>query len=166
MIPLSISMGLTICVGFEVGAKRNNDARQYSYLGIGLAIGLAILTGIILLLFNDVIATIYSKDEAVLVLAQQFLLYAIFFQLSDAIGAPIQGALRGYKDVNVTLVLSLISFWIIGLPLGYVLAKYTTFGAFGYWIGLSAGLTAGAILLFIRLFYIQRQFKKELIESA
>jgi MATE family multidrug resistance protein len=166
MIPLGISMGLTICVGFEDGAKRKDDAKQYSYLGIGLAVGFAIITGIILLLFNDVIATIYSTDQAVLVLAQQFLIYAIFFQLSDAIGAPIQGALRGYKDVNVTLILSLISFWIIGLPSGYILAKYTSFGAFGYWIGLSAGLTVGAILLFTRLYYIQRQFKTGIIKSV
>ncbi|MFZ3588809.1 MATE family efflux transporter [Bacillus sp. DJP31] len=160
MIPLSIAMALTISVGFEVGAKRTYDAKQYSYLGIGLAIGFAVFTGIILLLFNDVIATIYSKDETVLVLAQHFLFYAIFFQLSDAIGAPIQGALRGYKDVNVTLGLSFISFWVIGLPSGYLFSVYTSFGAFGYWIGLSAGLTVGAILLFARLFYIQRRFEK------
>jgi MATE family multidrug resistance protein len=166
MIPLSISMGLTICVGFEIGAKRTKDAKQYSYLGIGLAIGLSVITGIILLLFNDVIASIYSTDQKVLVLAQHFLLYAVFFQLSDAVGAPIQGALRGYKDVNITLVLSLVSFWIIGLPSGYLLAKFTSFQAFGYWIGLSAGLTAGAILLFFRLFYIQRRYQRKLEKVA
>jgi MATE family multidrug resistance protein len=162
MIPLSISMGLTICVGYEIGAKRTIDARQYSYMGIGLAVIFAIITGIILVLFNDVIATMYSTDKEVIVLAQHFLIYAIFFQLSDAIGAPIQGALRGYKDVNVTLVLSLVSFWIIGLPLGYILATYTDFQAFGYWIGLSSGLTAGAILLFIRLSFIQKRYRKKL----
>jgi MATE family multidrug resistance protein len=166
MIPLSISMGLTICVGFEIGGKRTLDAKQYSYLGIGLAIGLSVITGIILLLFNDVIATIYSTDQKVLVLAQQFLIYAVFFQLSDAVGAPIQGALRGYKDVNITLILSLISFWIIGLPSGYLLAKFTYFQAFGYWIGLSAGLTAGALLLFLRLFYIQRRYRRKLEKVA
>ncbi|KAA0550053.1 MATE family efflux transporter [Bacillus sp. BGMRC 2118] len=158
MIPLSISMALTICVGFEIGAKRTTDAQHYSFIGIGLAILLAIVTGIILFLFRDVIATIYSTDSAVIPIAQHFLLYAIFFQLSDAVGQPIQGALRGYKDVNVSLVLSLISFWVIGLPLGYVLAQYTTLDAFGYWIGLSSGLTVGAILLFIRLYVVQRNF--------
>ncbi|WP_456279127.1 MATE family efflux transporter [Bacillus sp. AK128] len=166
MIPLSISMGLTICVGFEIGAKRTRDAKQYSYMGIGLALGFSIITGIILILFNDVIATMYSTDMAVITLAQHFLIYAIFFQLSDAVGAPIQGALRGYKDVNTTLVLSLISFWIIGLPLGYVLATYTDFQAFGYWIGLSSGLTAGAILLFLRLRHIQKKYDKKLVHVA
>lgn len=165
MIPLSISMALTICVGFEVGAKRTADAKQYSFIGIGLAILLAIVTGIILFLFNDVIATIYSTDQAVIPLAQHFLLYAIFFQLSDAVGQPIQGALRGYKDVNVSLILSLFSFWIIGLPLGYLLAQYTSFEALGYWIGLSSGLTIGAVLLFTRLYLVQRNFHKKLFTS-
>jgi MATE family multidrug resistance protein len=165
MIPLSISMGLTICVGFEIGAKRSLDAKKYSYMGIGLAVGFSIITGIILILFNDLIATMYSTDIEVISLAQHFLIYAIFFQLSDAIGAPIQGALRGYKDVNITLVLSLVSFWIIGLPLGYLLATYTEFQAFGYWIGLSSGLTVGAILLFLRLRYIQRSYTKKLANS-
>ncbi|MFD1737226.1 MATE family efflux transporter [Bacillus salitolerans] len=166
MIPLSISMALTICVGFEVGGKRTNDAKQYSYLGIGTAIGMAIVTGIILLLFPSTIAAIYSTDSQVISLAKHFLFYAIFFQLSDAIGAPIQGALRGYKDVNVTLVLSLISFWVIGLPSGYLLAQFTSLGAFGYWIGLSLGLTVGALLLFIRLRFIQLRFKRELQKAA
>ncbi|MBM6619439.1 MATE family efflux transporter [Bacillus suaedaesalsae] len=158
MIPLSISMALTICVGFEVGAKRTVDAKQYSIIGIGLALLLAIVTGIILFLYRDIIATIYSTDQAVIPLAQHFLLYAIFFQLSDAVGQPIQGALRGYKDVNISLILSLISFWVIGLPLGYVLAQYTSLDAFGYWIGLSSGLAVGAILLFVRLYLVQRNF--------
>ncbi len=160
MIPLSISMALTICVGFEVGAKRTNDARQYSYLGISMALAFAILTGLLLFLFSDKIATIYSTDQSVLILAQQFLFYAIFFQLSDAVGSPIQGALRGYKDVNVALLFSLISFWVIGLPFGFYLATYTDSGAFGYWIGLSTGLTVGAILLFGRLAYIQKRVEK------
>ncbi|WP_246941636.1 MATE family efflux transporter [Bacillus pinisoli] len=166
MIPLSISMGLTICVGYEIGAKRTGDAKQFSYMGIGLAIGFSILTGIILVLFNDSIAAMYSNDPEVINLAKHFLIYAIFFQLSDAIGAPIQGALRGYKDVNTTLVLSLISFWVIGLPSGYVLATFTNFAAFGYWIGLSSGLTAGAILLFIRLRFIQRKYATKLSKAV
>ena len=104
----------------------------------------------------------YTKDAEVLALTSQFLIYAIFFQLSDALQAPIQGALRGYKDVNVTFLMSLVSYWVIGLPLGIVLAKYTDLQAFGYWIGLIAGLAAGATGLAYRLIKIQ---KKQLLEE-
>lgn len=157
MVPLSISMALTILVGYEVGGRRFKDARQYSYLGIGIALAMASLCAAVLLIFNKQVAAIYTADVQVLELAQQFLVYAIFFQLSDALAAPIQGALRGYKDVNVTLIVAMVSYWVVGLPLGYVLAHTTGLGAFGYWIGLIAGLAFGAAGLFSRLLYVQRK---------
>ncbi|MFD2368798.1 MATE family efflux transporter [Brevibacillus sp. GCM10020057] len=157
MVPLSISMALTILVGFEVGASRFKDARQYSYLGIGTAISLALLFGIGLLFFNEQVAGFYTTDEAVLRLTRQFLMYSILFLISDAIAAPIQGVLRGYKDVTTTFIVALVSYWVIGLPLGYVLAQYTSLAAFGYWIGLITGLAAGAIFLFGRLLRLQKR---------
>jgi MATE family multidrug resistance protein len=161
MIPLSISMTLTIAVGFEVGAKRFGDAKQYSFLGIGIAVFMAVLTSLFLFFFRGEVASMYTQEREVLELTKQFLLYAIFFQLSDAVAAPIQGALRGYKDVNSTFFMSLVSYWMIGLPLGYLLANFTSAHAFGYWIGLITGLAAGAIFLFTRLLFIQRRLAKQ-----
>lgn len=157
MVPLSISMGLTILVGYEVGAKRFKDARSYSYLGIGLAVSLSLLCAGGLLIFSEEVAGFYTKDAAVLALTQQFLIYALFFQFSDAIAAPIQGALRGYKDVNFTLIMAFISYWIISLPLGYVLANYTSLQAFGYWVALISGIAVAAIGLLGRLIRLQRR---------
>lgn len=108
----------------------------------------------------------YSKNLQVIELSIHFLLYALFFQLSDAIQAPIQGSLRGYKDVNITFIMSLLSYWVIGLPLGYVLAKFTNLGPFGYWIGLIAGLAVGAICLTSRLLYIQKKIDKNSTEKS
>ncbi len=162
MIPLGVSMALTIVVGHEVGAKRIKDARQYSMLGISIAVFISMISSAIIFIFKEQVASLYTTDPAVLLLTQQFLIYAIFFQLSDAIQAPIQGALRGYKDVNATLYMSFISYWIIGLPIGYTLATFTTLGAFGYWIGLISGLAAGATCLSIRLKIVQKQFLHKL----
>jgi multidrug resistance protein, MATE family len=156
MIPLSISMALTILVGYEMGAKRYQDAKQYSWLGVMIAILMAVLSGLVFLFLRTDIAGLYSNEPAVIELSVHFLLYALFFQLSDAIQAPIQGALRGYKDVNMTFIMSLLSYWVIGLPLGYLLTKYTELGPFGYWIGLITGLAVGAICLTNRLLYIQK----------
>ncbi|MDQ0243462.1 MATE family multidrug resistance protein [Bacillus fengqiuensis] len=160
MIPLSISMALTIVVGFEVGAKRYADARQYSRLGVSMAVVMAFICGIFLFYLREPIAGMYTTETEVLALTSHFLVYAIFFQLSDALQAPIQGALRGYKDVNVTFLMALISYWVIGLPLGYVLANHTHLEAFGYWIGLITGLASGACGLSYRLISVQRRFKQ------
>lgn len=162
MLPLSVGMALTIAVGFEIGAKRFHDARSYTYLGIIGGIIIAVFAGIILYVFDGAVAKLYHTNPEVIALTKQFILFAIFYQLADAIGAPIQGALRGYKDVNLTLVLALISYWIIGLPSGYLIASYTTFEAFGYWIGIIIGLSAGAIALLLRLLFVQTKAKQRI----
>ncbi|WP_438349761.1 MATE family efflux transporter [Paenibacillus sp. FA6] len=156
MIPLSICMSLTILIGFEKGAGRNKDAKQYAIIGISSAIALSLLTAIILIFASRQVASLYSNEIQIIELIQHFLVYAIFFQISDAIATPTQGALRGYKDVNASFIIALVSFWVIGLPSGYVLANFTSLGADGYWIGLIAGLAIGATLLLRRLFRIQR----------
>ncbi|WCN36880.1 MATE family efflux transporter [Aneurinibacillus uraniidurans] len=157
MVPMSIASALTIVVGFEVGAKRYQDARSYSRLGLTFAVGMAFVCALGIWLFNRQVAALYTTDAAVFVLAQQFLMYAIFFQLSDALATPIQGVLRGYKDVTVPSVIAFAAYWVIGLPLGYALANYTDLQAFGYWIGLIVGLTCGASCFLLRLRFIQRR---------
>ncbi|WP_226038257.1 MATE family efflux transporter [Aquibacillus saliphilus] len=161
MVPLSVATALTIAVGFEVGAKRIKDARIYSYMGIISGVLIAFVSGFILLAFDDQIARLYNGNPEVVNLTKQFIFYAIFFQFADAFGAPIQGSLRGYKDVNITFWMSLVSYWLIGLPSGFLLANYTDFGPFGYWMGLIIGLSAGAIILFGRMLYLQRKLLKK-----
>ncbi|MFB8373329.1 MATE family efflux transporter [Paenibacillus taichungensis] len=165
MLPVSICMALTILVGYEAGAGRVRDAKQYSLLGIGGAIGLSLLTAVVLLVFGEQIAGVYSNDREVIALTQHFLIYAIFFQISDAIATPTQGALRGYKDVNPALIITFVAYWIIGLPVGYITATYTSLGAFGYWVGLIAGLAVGATALLWRLFLVQKQASVRLVEN-
>lgn len=159
MLPLSIAMSLTILIGYEVGARRYEDAKQYARLGILTAIGLACVCAVFLVLFRTNVAGLYTNDPTVKTMTETFLLYAIFFQLSDAIAAPIQGTLRGYKDVNSVFIIALSSYWLVGLPVGFVLARFTSLEAYGYWIGLITGLALGAFALFIRLGMIERKAK-------
>ncbi|KOP82879.1 MATE family efflux transporter [Cytobacillus solani] len=164
MIPMSISMAQTVLVGFEVGAGRYKDARAYSWLGIYLSIIIALVTGLLVVLFRYQVAGFYSNEAAVITLTVHFLIYALFFQISDAIQATAQAALRGYKDVNISFIITLIAYWLICLPVGYLLAHQTNLGATGYWIGLTIGLLAAGVCLSLRLIYIQK--KKYIIEQA
>ncbi|MBC1286601.1 MATE family efflux transporter [Listeria booriae] len=136
--PLSIAAALTILVGFETGAKRLLDAKKYRHIGMVSAIAIGVVNGILLLLFRDQIALLFTNDPKLADLITHFLIYAVLFQFADALLSPVLGALRGYKDVTVTSIVAFISYWIIGLPLGLLLS-YTTLGPFGFWIGLSAG---------------------------
>ncbi|MFY2155549.1 MATE family efflux transporter [Cytobacillus firmus] len=167
MIPISISMAQTVLVGFEVGAGRYKDAKSYSWLGIYLSILIALFTGLLVVFFRYEVASFYSTDQAVIALTAHFLIYALFFQISDAIQATAQAALRGYKDVNISFVITLVSYWLICLPAGYILAHYTDLGATGYWLGLTFGLLAAGVCLSMRLIFIQkRKFTNEEIRVA
>lgn len=157
MLPLSIGMALTIVVGFELGAGRPADAKAYSYIGLGLAVAAAAVGGAGLFRYTAPVAGLYTSDPEVLELTKAFLAYAVFFQLSDAIAAPVQGALRGYKDVKAAMVMAIISYWGVGLPAGYWLSKTTQLGPFGYWVGLIAGLAFGAVVLLGRLRRLQKK---------
>lgn len=157
MIPISISTALTVLVGYEVGARRYKDAKQYSWLGVYLAIFIALVTGLLVVVFRYHVAGFYSNETAVINLTANFLIFALFFQICDAIQVTAQAALRGYKDVNLAFIMTLIAYWLICLPVGYLLAHYTSLEARGYWIGLTVGLLAAGIALSIRLIYIQKR---------
>ena len=157
MLPLAVSMTLTILVGFEVGAKRLQDARQYIKLSRYLTFATVGTLALLLVQFRAEIAAFYTTSQEVQPILAGFLIYAVFMQFADSINAPLQGALRGFKDVRVTLVLAILSFWIIGLPLGWGLAKFTALGPYGYWIGLIVGVLIGAVFLQVRLGQVQRK---------
>ena len=157
MIPMSVSMTLTILVGYEVGAKRQLDARQYIRLSRVLTFLFVGSLALLLTQFREAIAAFYTSSSEVQPILMGFLVYAVFMQFSDSINAPLQGALRGYKDVHVTFLLAVLSFWIIGLPAGWGLANYTSFGPYGYWIGLIIGILVGAVCLVLRLHSVQKK---------
>ncbi|MFD0590088.1 MATE family efflux transporter [Paenibacillus sp. GCM10027627] len=160
MIPLSISMALTIVVGFSVGGKKMKAARQYSLLGVGGGVGFMALCAVGLYFFREPIAYMYTKEPEVAILAAQFLIFAIFYQLSDAAQAALLGVLRGYKDVQKPFIIAFVSYWVIGIPVGYALSVYTDLNAYGFWVGIIIGLTCAAIGFMVRLIRVQKSYLK------
>lgn len=154
---LSISMALTILVAYEVGAGRMKDARQYTRIGVTTSVSILACFSIALFFLRGQIISFYSTEAAVINMGKQFLMFAIFYQLSDATQASLQGVLRGYKDVTVPFIIALISYWIIGIPSGYVLSSFTALGPFGYWIGISIGLSSAALGFLLRLNWLKKQ---------
>lgn len=159
MLPLSFSLALTILVGTEVGAKRYGEAIAYGRTGIISNWCVALCFVAFLLFFREYIGELYGAEGHILTLAKNFLFYAAFFQLFDATAAPIQGILRGYKDVKVTFYISLVAYWVICLPVGIFLDVYGGQGASAYWQGLIIGLLFSAVLLVLRLKKVQNRLQ-------
>lgn len=99
----------------------------------------------------------YQDNMMVLKTASQLLLVAAFFQISDGLQVVILGALRGLQDVRVPTIITFIAYWVIGFPISFYLGLRTSLESTGIWIGLLAGLTASAVMLYIRFNYLSRK---------
>ena len=159
MLPLSFSLALTIVVGVEYGAKNYQGARDYVTIGLQTSLGIAGFYMLAEYFLREQIALIYTTNPDVVALVKVFLLYAIGWQAGDAIAAPIQGILRGYKDVDATFWASMLAYWGICLPLGLFLDYKVGNGAFAYWQSLDCGVISSATLLSLRLIWLQKRFK-------
>ena len=159
MMPLSFSLALTIVVGVEYGAKNYQGARDYVNIGLQTSLGIAGFYMLGEYFLREQIALIYTANPEVVALVKVFVLYAIGWQAGDAIAAPIQGILRGYKDVDATFWASMLAYWGICLPLGLFLDYKVGNGAFAYWQSLDCGVISSATLLSIRLMWLQKKLK-------
>ena len=159
MVPLSLATALTVRVGHELGRNNPLGAKAAWKNAIYINLIFALLNAGILYFLRESLAGLYSEDQQVVTLAMLLLMHAAIFQISDSLQVGAAGALRGYKDTLVTLVISIISFWFIGLPLGYYLglSQAAPMGAVGFWMGLIMGLSVNAVLLLTRLQYISRK---------
>lgn len=155
MIPYSLGMAVTVRVGQALGRGQPREARFAAGVGMAAALAYACLSASLILLLRQQIAQIYTPDAAVIAVATTLIVYSALFQFSDAIQVTAAGALRGYQDTRVTMLLTLFAYWGIGLPVGYALGLSDWFGApsgpSGLWQGLVVGLTCAAVMLSIRL---------------
>ncbi|MEP0714318.1 MAG: MATE family efflux transporter, partial [Algoriphagus sp.] len=99
----------------------------------------------------------YIDNEEVIALSASLLIIAGLFQLSDGIQVAGLGVLRGMEDVKFPTVITLVAYWVLGLPLGYFLAFEMGLAEMGIWYGLLIGLTVTAIVLFVRFHKLSKR---------
>lgn len=161
MLPLSISIAASIRVGFYLGAGNYAAARLAGVVSIVLAVCVAAFNALLLFGIPEIIAGLYTNDTVVIKQAVSLMFFAGLFQFSDALVTPTQGVLRGYHDANMALVLNIFAYWMIALPLGYVLGLtdwlFPAMGAKGFWISLVTGLTIASALLLPRFLILSRR---------
>jgi len=147
MIPVGLSSAISIRVGNAIGRKEPDAARYAGLIGIVIVLGFQTISASAMLIFPEIIVSIYTDDTMVAPLAASLLFYAAIFQYSDGIQICAAGALRGYKDTRVPMIYTIISFWIVGMTLGYYLTFSVEMGPAGMWIGMIAGLSVAAVLM-------------------
>ncbi|MEP7196587.1 MAG: MATE family efflux transporter [Saprospiraceae bacterium] len=150
VIFVGLATAASIKIGESFGKKDFNQIRIHGLDSIKISLSLATLTIIILVLFRFEIAQIFNSDPMVVQISSTLLIYAAIFQFSDSLQALGVGMLRGVQDIRIPTLYTTISYWIVGIPIGYILADYFHLEVYGIWIGFIFCLSTSAILLIYR----------------
>lgn len=157
MLPWGFAMAGAARIGLAVGAGSDLAVKRVSLATFVLAISSISLIGIPVALWPEATAALYMTEHvedavAVLTLVVSFLPIAVGFMLFDATQVAANQLLRGMKDVRWPMVLTCISYWVVGFSAAYYFGLHTELGAKGVWYGLLAGLFTASILLSLRLY--------------
>ncbi len=145
-----IGVAATIRAANAFGKNDFKEIKLSAISSYHLVIIYMCVTAVIFLTCSRLLPWIYIQNESVISIASQLLIVAAFFQISDGIQVVGAGILRGLSDVKIPTIITLIAYWVIGLPFGYVLGFTFEMGALGIWISLSFALTLAAALLYYR----------------
>jgi MATE family multidrug resistance protein len=151
MIPLGLSMALTVRSGEAQGAGETERLRPIAISGWLLVSGYGLLGAAVFLLFGETMAAAFTRDAGVIRLTASLLVIVGVFQLVDGLQVASSAMLRGLHDARVPAVMGFVSYWIFGLPVGAGLAFGLHLGARGVWWGLAAGLFVACVTLGPRL---------------
>ncbi|AUD04705.1 MATE family efflux transporter [Spirosoma pollinicola] len=153
MMATGISSAAAIRVSAAVGQFSRDGVWRAGVAAFLLSISFMSITAVVFLTANDWLVSLYIRDSPeVMTIAASLVIMAGFFQLSDGVQVVALGGLRGLSDVNIPTLITLFSYWVVALPLSYVLAFPFGMDAVGVWVGLLAGLSIAAVLLTWRFF--------------
>lgn len=158
MVPLSLCMTVTIRVGRCLGAQQVERATLVARTALILSVAFALLIACFTILFRQGIVRIYTDNPEVTALAMHLLLFQAAYQVVDGLQVTGIGILRGYNDTRIISIICFIAYWVIGLPLGFLLARTDLLtplmGAQGFWIAYIVALGFGALCYLLRVRFL------------
>ena len=157
MVPLGIAQAATVRVAVALGSGAPAAARRAAIVALALGVGYMAIMAVVLVAAPRAIARIYVDIDApanhgLVSIALYLLVIAAVFQIFDGMQAIAAGALRGYRDTAIPLLLAVVGYWGVGFTDGWLLGFPAGYGPLGLWSGLAVGLAAVALMLTLRLY--------------
>lgn len=168
MVPLSFSIATTIMVGKTLGERQIQQAKYLTYHAIFTGVLIAFAMGFVILALKDVIPLLFTSDPTSIAIASGLLIFAAVYQIPDAVQAVCNGILRGYKHTKPILAITLVCYWLIGMPIGVILSRtdwlVEPMAATGFWLVFCISLSVAALLFFRSMRKIQALSDEEMIK--
>ena len=152
MVSLGISSAATVRVANAAGNTDGYKIRIAGFSAVILGIFIMACFSVFFIVFRYTLPSLYILEINIINLAASLLVIVALFQISDGIQTIGLGILRGLTDVKIPTLITFLAYWVIGLPVGYILGFNFQFGAVGVWCGLLLGLTASATMVMLRFF--------------
>jgi MATE family multidrug resistance protein len=155
MVPNGIAQAATVRVGLARGAGDAEWIRRAGWTAYALALGASALVALFVVLSPRMLAGLFidlgsPANAAVIVLAMRYLGFAALFLMTDSLQVVAAGMLRGLYDTRAPMLIACFGYWIIGLPLGALLAFRFGLAGVGIWTGIVSGLGAVGIVMTAR----------------
>ncbi|MFP4094508.1 MAG: MATE family efflux transporter [Cyclobacteriaceae bacterium] len=161
MMVTGIAAASTVRVGNQLGMKDIPNMRRAGFSAFLMGLMLMTSSAVLFVSGKYFFPSLYIDEPEVIELAGSLLIIAAFFQLSDGVQAVALGTLRGMADVKIPTIITLIAYWVVGLPVAYLLAFPLELGPHGIWYGLLVSLTIAAVLLVSRFHYISKRLLRK-----
>jgi MATE family multidrug resistance protein len=159
MVPLGLSQAATVRVAYQLGAGHALAARRAGFVALALGVGFMGAAAMILwsapkAIIGAYIDTVDPANRETVQIARHLIAIAAIFQVFDGMQVIAAGALRGYKDTMVPMLLATFGYWGIGFLGCWLFAFPLGYGAVGLWWGLALGLAVVAVSLSLRLHWL------------
>ena len=161
MMASGLSAAAMVRIGNQLGKRDISKLREVGFSIFGMVTVFMSVFAILFLLLKNYMPLLYIDDPQVIKMAASLLIIAGIFQISDGLQVVALGALRGLSDVKIPTLVTLLAYWVVGLPLGYFLAFKLHWNELGIWIGLLIGLTLTAIMLLYRFNFLSSKLRRQ-----
>ena len=149
MVPLAIGSAVSVLVGEQLGKKSLAGILKYSVGSLFLALLIQIFFATLYLTIPEALIGLANHDKAIITYASALLFWVGIFQIPDGLQVVLSGVMRGLQVTKMPMILSLISYWIIGLPIGCYFTYKKNLEARGLWMGLAIGLLCMCCFLIV-----------------
>lgn len=153
-VVFSIAQAVTVRMGHKLGEKNFHEVDRTNSAGVFLAVTFMLFVGLCYLLIPDYLISLDLNvldinNRKIVTYTEEFFILCAIFQIIESPRIALFGSLRALKDTRFTLFSSIIGFWVIALPLGYLLSQ-TSLAGDGIWWGMITGVTCSVVMLHLR----------------
>lgn len=162
MIYYGFGAAVAIKVSLCVGLRNYDDAGRYSHAGFHLAMMCATAVTIPIVIFRDSLGILFTDNVEVCQLVSALVLPFVIYQVGDCLQCAYSNGLRGLSVVKPLVPVAFFAYFVISLPIGYLLGLPLGLGLEGVWFAFPAGLTTAGICY---LYFFRRNQKRMVLLS-